>query len=95
MFIVTLTYTAPLAEIDELVPDHNVWLDRNYAAGIFVLSGRRVPRTGGVILAQGLDVDELKQLLATDPLDPVRTYEITEFMPSKSSAELSGLIEKS
>jgi uncharacterized protein YciI len=94
MFVVTLTYTAPLEVIDELVPAHAEWLDRHYETGVFVLSGRRVPRNGGVILARGVDRDELEEILAADPFDAVRTYEITEFAPSKASSDASGLVEK-
>jgi uncharacterized protein YciI len=93
MFVVTLTYTAPLEEIDKLVPAHAAWLDRHYEAGVFVLSGRRVPRTGGVILARGVDRDELERILASDPFDPVRTYEITEFAASKAADYAAGLVE--
>ena len=52
MFIVLLTYRKPLAEIDRLMDDHVAWLKGHYAAGLFIASGRRVPRTGGVILAR-------------------------------------------
>ncbi|WP_323916952.1 YciI family protein [Aeromonas caviae] len=47
MFVVTLTYVKPLAEIDALIPAHIAWLERQYAAGHFLASGRRVPRIGG------------------------------------------------
>ena len=93
MFIVTLTYTAPLAVVDELVPAHRKWLAEHYAAGVFVASGRRVPRTGGVILARGVSRDGLDRILATDPLDPVRTYEVMEFVPSMTSPDVASIAE--
>ena len=52
MFVVTLTYVKPLAETDALIPAHIAWLERQYAAGHFLASGRRVPRVGGVILSR-------------------------------------------
>lgn len=52
MFIVTLTYTRPLAEVDALMDPHMVWLKKHYESGLFVASGRQVPRTGGVIFAR-------------------------------------------
>jgi uncharacterized protein YciI len=61
MFVVTLTYVKPLAEIDALIPAHIAWLERQYAAGHFLASGRRVPRVGGVILAQGVSRDALRR----------------------------------
>lgn len=65
--MVTLTYLTDLARVDEALPDHLAWLDRQYADGVFLASGRRVPRTGGVILAGGVDRAELDRRLATDP----------------------------
>ena len=66
MFVVTLTYVKPLAEIDALIPAHMAWLERQYAAGHFLASGRRVPRVGGVILAQGVSRDALEAMLAEE-----------------------------
>ena len=43
------------------------WLNEGYAAGRFLVSGRQIPRTGGVILATGDDRDEIEALAATDP----------------------------
>ncbi|TDT98622.1 uncharacterized protein YciI [Streptomyces sp. 846.5] len=93
MFIVTLTYTAPLAAVDELVPAHRRWLAEHYAGGVFVASGRRVPRNGGVILAHGVSREELERILATDPLAPVRTYQVMEFVPSMTSPDLASIAE--
>ena len=55
MFIVTLTYLKPVEEVDALMHDHVEWLKKGYADGLFIASGRRVPRTGGVILARSGD----------------------------------------
>jgi hypothetical protein len=49
MFMILLTYVKPLDEVDRLLDDHNAYLERNYERGRFVASGRRVPRTRGVI----------------------------------------------
>ena len=67
LFVVTLTYQVELDVIDHALPDHAAWLDRQYADGVFVLSGRRVPRTGGLILATNTDPDDLQARLAQDP----------------------------
>ena len=55
MFVLLLTYVRPLAEVDALMREHVAWLDEHYAAGRFLVSGRRIPRTGGVIVARGDD----------------------------------------
>ena len=64
MFVLLLTYVRPLPEVDALMREHMAWLKEQYAAGRFVVSGRRIPRTGGVILARGEDRDEIEALAA-------------------------------
>ncbi len=85
MFVVLLKYTAPLTRIDALLDEHLAYLDRQYAAGKLIASGRRVPRTGGVILANAASEAELAATLAEDPFarEGVASYEIVEFTPSK------------
>lgn len=51
MFVLELSYTAPLEAVDALLPDHVAWLDGLYEQGVFLASGRKEPREGGVILA--------------------------------------------
>lgn len=53
MFVVNLTYKAPLDEIDRVRDAHMEWVKAGYADGIFIASGAKRPRTGGVILARG------------------------------------------
>ncbi len=67
MFIVHLTYTAPLADIDRHLEPHRAWVEAGLAEGIFVAAGPLVPRTGGVILAHGLTREALNARLAEDP----------------------------
>ncbi|MDH6121270.1 YciI family protein [Kitasatospora sp. GAS204B] len=93
MFVVTLTYTASLERIDELIPAHVEWLDRNYATGAFLASGRRVPRTGGVILAQAASPAALDAVLAEDPFKKAGAaeYQVVEFLPTKTAPALESL----
>ncbi|MEU0935044.1 YciI family protein [Embleya sp. NPDC005971] len=94
MFVITLTYTAPIEDVDALMPEHLEWLDRHYAAGALVASGRRVPRTGGVILARAADRDALDALLAEDPFrrEGVAAYDVVEFAPTRTAPGLEGLL---
>ncbi|MFM5313194.1 YciI family protein [Aeromonas caviae] len=95
MFVVTLTYVKPLAEIGALIPAHIAWLERQYAAGHFLASGRRVPRVGGVILAQGVSRDALEAMLAEDPFKQAEAadYQVVEFVPTMTSAKAACLRE--
>jgi uncharacterized protein YciI len=93
VFIISLHYIKPLAEVDRFVAEHIAFLDRHYAAGRFLLSGRKEPRTGGVIVARAESRTEIEEIVAEDPFhrEGIAQYEITEFLPSKSAAQLAGL----
>ncbi|MDH6137452.1 uncharacterized protein YciI [Kitasatospora sp. MAA4] len=93
MFVVTITYTAPLERIDALLPAHVAWLDGQYEAGAFLASGRRVPRVGGVILADAESPAALDAILAGDPfaLAGAAEYQVTEFLPTKTAPALAAL----
>ena len=88
MFAITLTYTAPLDEVDAHVPEHMAWIAANNAAGVFLTSGRRIPRTGGVILAaSSVGAEKLAEILAQDPFNVhgVAKYDVTEFTPGTTA----------
>lgn len=53
MFIVSITYTKPAGDIDALLTAHKKFLNQQYAEGVFLMSGRKVPRTGGIIIEIG------------------------------------------
>ncbi|MEY9964482.1 uncharacterized protein YciI [Streptacidiphilus sp. MAP12-16] len=95
MYVVTLTYTAPLEQIDALVPAHREWLDRNYADGAFLASGAQIPRVGGVVLARAESRAALDAVLAGDPfrVGGVATYQVVEFTATKTAPELAFLKE--
>ncbi|EAR53856.1 hypothetical protein SKA34_04415 [Photobacterium sp. SKA34] len=94
MFIVSLTYISEMSEVDKYLEDHIEYLNKYYELGIFIASGRKVPRTGGIILAQAENRSELETILNNDPFKiyNLANYEITEFVPSKTSPELAFLI---
>ncbi|MFF9623917.1 YciI family protein [Streptomyces griseosporeus] len=83
MFIVTVTYTAPLDEVDRWRPAHDDWLRHLIAQRSLVVAGRQVPLVGGVYLAPEMPAEELDSLLATDPyvLHGVATHNVLEFTP--------------
>jgi uncharacterized protein YciI len=93
MFVIVLTYVKPLTEVDELLDGHNAYLERNYDNGRFLASGRRQPRTGGVILARAASKAEVDAIVAEDPFirAGAAEYEAIEFLPSKWAAGLEAL----
>ena len=81
-FVLISRYTATLERIEELVPAHREYLQEHFASGLFVMSGRRVPWTGGVIVARGSRAD-VEAAVAADPFtrEGVAETEIVEFQP--------------
>ncbi|GGO37011.1 hypothetical protein GCM10012286_09870 [Streptomyces lasiicapitis] len=86
-----LTYTAPVERVDALLADHVAWLDAQYAAGVFLASGRKNPRDGGVIIAVGESRAAIEELAASDPftVGGVCEYRITEFLATKTAEGLA------
>lgn len=94
LFVVDVTYCKPLEEIDALLAGHVAFLDRHYSAGTFLVSGRKVPRTGGVILARAGSREFLAAILEEDPFHRAGAadYAVTEFQPTKAAEALAGLL---
>lgn len=93
MFIVSLTYKVSLEEVERYLPDHVEYLKCQYEKRNFLASGRKVPRDGGVILSNLATKEELMKVINQDPfkINNIALYEITEFVPSMTSEELSFL----
>lgn len=89
MFLVSVIYKKDFEQIEPFVPAHGAFLDKYYQAGKLIFSGRKVPRTGGFILAHQLTRTELEQILTEDPFytNGLADYEITEFTPTKYAPE--------
>ena len=62
---------------------------------MFLLWGRRVPRTGGVIVAHGVDRARIDAVVADDPFVRANaaTYEVIEIQPTGGLPELTTLIK--
>ncbi|MFD4546668.1 YciI family protein [Streptomyces sp. NPDC058466] len=90
MFVLDLTYIAPLDAVDAALDAHVAWLEEQYAAGVFLASGRKNPRDGGVILAVAQDRARIEEIVAGDPFVTagVCAYRVTEFIATKTAAGL-------
>lgn len=95
MYIINLTYKTSLEKVDELLNEHIEYLNKQYEMGHFIASGRKVPRTGGIILTKINNKSELDKIIEQDPFRKkgVADYELIEFIPSKTCKELNFLIE--
>jgi uncharacterized protein YciI len=67
MFIIELNYKADLSEIDAHMRAHMTFLKKYYASGHFVVSGRKVPRDGGIIVAKAQSRAEIEAIAHEDP----------------------------
>ncbi|MGY1495030.1 YciI family protein [Aeromonas dhakensis] len=96
MFVISLTYIVDMDEVERYLAAHIAYLEEQYVAGHFLASGRKVPRVGGIILACVSSRGMLDDILAEDPfmLNRVASYDIIEFVPTKTSPELSMLVQK-
>ena len=90
MFIVSLTYTVPLADIDAHIEAHRAFLDRHFATGAFLVSGPKEPRAGGIILATVSDRPILDRILDEDPFHKLglARYDVTAFLITRHDPDL-------
>jgi uncharacterized protein YciI len=96
LYLILLTYTAPEAEITAALEDHRAYLRRWYDAGKFLLSGPRVPATGGVIVARALSAEEAERYVADDPFHQrgLATHEVIPFVGLWSDPRLAPLLQE-
>lgn len=94
MFVIILSYKAPIEKIDALRPSHLEFLDKYYEKGIFLASGRQIPLKGGVILAKAPSRAELERIITEDPFytEDVADFNIIEFDATKFHPTLKGLL---
>ena len=90
MFVIELVYKVDLKKIDAHMPEHMRFLKKHYAAGTFLVSGRKIPRDGGIIIARGKSREEIEAIVREDPFCArgLADFRIIEFRASQTSAEL-------
>ncbi len=97
MFIIELVYKASLEEIDAHMAAHVRFLKKYYAAGNFLVSGRKIPREGGIILAVGRNREQIEAIVKEDPfhLHGLADFRIIEFRTSQKADDIQNRIESS
>ena len=95
MFIVSLSYKKDISEVERFIEPHIQFLDKYYAEKKFIFSGRKNPRTGGVILVRNVDRETLTDILKQDPFyqNEIAEYDITEVVPTKYDGDFACFIE--
>lgn len=85
MFVIMIHYKKPLDVVEHYLAEHRAFLEEGYQADFFIASGPKNPRTGGVILSQLQDREQLMRIIKNDPfiLHDIADYDVTEFTPVK------------
>jgi uncharacterized protein YciI len=96
MFVIELMYKADLARIDARMTAHVRFLKKYYASGHFLVSGRKIPRDGGIILAVGKDRQQIESIVREDPfvIDGLADFRIIEFRASQRADDIQKRIDK-
>lgn len=91
MYVIDIHYIAPLERVDAALDRHRAYLQVQFKNGVFIASGPKVPRSGGVILAARIEREWLDAILAADPfvIEGLATYTVTEFKTTRVAAGLN------
>src|SRR5262245_53261199 len=95
MFVIELVYKADLSQIDAHMAAHVAFLKKHYAAGNFLVSGRKIPRDGGVILAVGESRQAIETIIKQDPFCArgLADFRIIEFRASQRASDIQKRID--
>ena len=95
MFVIELVYKAELSEIDAHMTAHVAFLNKYYAAGNFLISGRKIPRDGGIILAVGKTRAQIEKIITEDPFHAhgLADFRIIQFRASQRAKDIPSRIE--
>lgn len=90
MFVIELVYKVDLARIDAHMAAHVRFLKKHYAAGNFLVSGRKIPRDGGIILAVGETREQIQAIVQEDPFHrhDLADFRIIEFRASQRADDI-------
>lgn len=86
MFVVNLSYIKPMSEVEKYVEVHMEFIKDMFLQNHIVCSGKKNPRTGGIVICNFADEEEARSILNKDPfvVYGVASYELIEFIPTPS-----------
>ncbi|GAA1215121.1 YciI family protein [Prauserella alba] len=95
MYVVLVTYTAPVTDVDYALPDHAEWLTKQYEQEHLIASGRRDLHRGEVMIVRPMSRLKIDAMLASDPLSirHLASYEVIEFAATRTCHELNDINE--
>lgn len=94
MYVVSLTYRVPQEIVDFHNDAHIAWLQKAFDEGVFIAAGRKIPRTGGLLLSQS-ERETLDASLAQDPFytNGVADFEVLEFHAGRVAPGFENLLD--
>ena len=95
MFVIELIYKADLGVIDAHMAAHMKFLKKYYKSGNFLISGRKIPRDGGIILAVGDSRAAVEAIAHEDPFyeHGLADIRVIEFRASQRADDINALID--
>ena len=90
MFFILIEYKVPFEQVEPYLEKHILFVRTYVDSGVFLLTGKKIPRTGGVILAKVESREKLMILLKEDPFMEfeLAEFDITEIQLSQVSPSL-------
>lgn len=94
MFLVDMIFTDVNRITPELTALHREHLEKEYGSRNLMFGGRKVPRTGGLILSRHVNVEDLTAVLESDPFvkSGAASYTITEFVPVMAAEDYADVL---
>jgi len=89
--IIELKYKVPIEVIDQYLHEHREFLDSGYKSNLLLASGPQNPREGGILIARGQTIEEIRNFCSRDPFykNHCADYRFIEFIPVKYHNEVS------
>jgi len=90
MFVIELSYKVDLAKIDAQMKAHVAFLKKYYDSGHFLVSGRKIPRDGGIILALAESREKVEAIMKEDPFFSrgLADFRIVQFRASQRAKDM-------
>jgi len=90
MFVIELSYKVDLAKIDAQMKAHVAFLKKYYDSGHFLVSGRKIPRDGGIILALAESREKVETIMKEDPFFSrgLADFRIVQFRASQRAKDM-------
>ena len=97
MFVIDLNYIVPLEELDKHIIAHVDYLNKYHNQNIFVASGRKVPRTGSIIMAVAPSKEAIEKIIseARFYIHKLAEFKVTEFLTPQYHPDFKGVLGES